>query len=77
MFQKKQQKFQKTNQGTCINLKPIVQKGDKVLKGQVLCQGYATQNGELALGSWQGVYLFEHRKAQKNREVVAKLQSDI
>ena len=34
-------------------------------------------NGELALGSWQGVYLFEHRKAQKNREVVAKLQSDI
>ena len=33
-------------------------------------------NGELALGSWQGVYLFEHRKAQKNREVVAKLQSD-
>ena len=34
-------------------------------------------NGELALGSWQGVYLFEHRKAQKNREVVAKLQGDI
>jgi len=33
-------------------------------------------NGELALGSWQGVYLFEHRKAQKNREVVAKLQGD-
>ena len=33
-------------------------------------------NGELALGSWQGVYLFEHRKARKNREVVAKLQGD-
>ena len=33
-------------------------------------------NGELALGSWQGLYLFEHRKAQKNREVVAKLQGD-
>ena len=33
-------------------------------------------NGGLALGSWQGVYLFEHRKAQKNREVVAKLQGD-
>ena len=34
-------------------------------------------NGELALGAWQGVYLFEHRKSPKNREVVAKLQSDI
>ena len=34
-------KFRKTNQGTSINLKPIVQKGDKVTKGQVLCQGYA------------------------------------
>ena len=43
-------KFRKTNQGTSINLKPIVQKGDKVTKGQVLCQGYATENGELALG---------------------------
>ena len=36
-------KFRKTNQGTCINLKPIVQKGDEVTKGQVLCEGYATQ----------------------------------
>jgi len=34
-------KFRKTNQGTCINLKPIVKKGDKVSKGQVLCEGYA------------------------------------
>ena len=59
-------KFRKTNQGTCINLKPIVQKGDKVSKGQILCQGYATQNGELALGRnmkvafmpWKG-YNFE------------------
>ena len=56
-------KFRKTNQGTCINLKPIVKKGDK---GQVLCQGYATQDGELALGRnmkvafmpWKG-YNFE------------------
>ena len=38
-------KFRKTNQGTCINLKPIVKKGDKVHKGQVLCQGYATEAG--------------------------------
>jgi DNA-directed RNA polymerase subunit beta len=59
-------KFRKTNQSTCINLKPIVKKGEKVSKGQVLCDGYATQNGELALGRnmkvafmpWKG-YNFE------------------
>ncbi len=59
-------KFRKTNQGTCINLKPIVKKGDRVSKGQVLSEGYATQNGELALGRnmkvafmpWKG-YNFE------------------
>ena len=59
-------KFKKTNQSTTINLKPIVKKGQRVEKGQVLCEGYATQNGELALGRnlkvafmpWQG-YNFE------------------
>ncbi len=59
-------KFQKTNQSTCMNLKPIVKKGDKVVKGQVLCDGYATEKGELALGRnlkvafmpWKG-YNFE------------------
>ncbi|MFH6604815.1 DNA-directed RNA polymerase subunit beta [Maribacter algicola] len=59
-------KFRKTNQGTSINLKPIVKKGDKVKKGQVLCEGYATEKGELALGRnltvafmpWKG-YNFE------------------
>jgi len=43
-------KFGRTNQGSSINLRPIVRKGDKVSKGQILCEGYATQNGELALG---------------------------
>ncbi|WP_185882308.1 DNA-directed RNA polymerase subunit beta [Blattabacterium cuenoti] len=43
-------KFRKTNQNTCINLKPIVKKGMIVKKGQILCEGYATENGELALG---------------------------
>jgi len=43
-------KMKGSNQGTCINLKPIVYKGQKITKGQVLCEGYATQDGELALG---------------------------
>jgi DNA-directed RNA polymerase subunit beta len=59
-------KFRRTNQDTCINLKPIVYKNQRVKKGQVLCEGYATQQGELALGRnmmvafmpWQG-YNFE------------------
>ena len=59
-------KFKRTNQGTCMNLQPIVAVGDKVTKGQVLCEGYATQKGELAIGRnlkvafmpWKG-YNFE------------------
>jgi DNA-directed RNA polymerase subunit beta len=59
-------KFKRTNQNTSINLRPIVRKGDRVRKGQVLCEGYATKNGELALGRnlmvafmpWKG-YNFE------------------
>jgi DNA-directed RNA polymerase subunit beta len=59
-------KFLKTNQSTTINLRPIVVKGERVEAGQVLCEGYATQGGELALGRnllvafmpWKG-YNFE------------------
>ena len=59
-------KFQKTNQNTTIDLRPIVSKGDKVVDGQILTEGYATQNGELAIGKnlkvafmpWKG-YNFE------------------
>ena len=59
-------RYQRTNHSTSINLRPIVKKGDKVKKGQVLCEGYATQGGELALGRnmmvafmpWKG-YNFE------------------
>ncbi len=59
-------KFRRTNQGTCINLKPIVKKGDRVHEGMILCDGYATEKGELALGQnlkvafmpWKG-YNFE------------------
>ncbi|MFY9115559.1 MAG: DNA-directed RNA polymerase subunit beta [Bacteroidales bacterium] len=58
--------YRKTNQNTSVNLKPIVRKGQKVTKGQILTEGYATQNGELALGRnlkvafmpWKG-YNFE------------------
>ncbi|MBN1199759.1 MAG: DNA-directed RNA polymerase subunit beta, partial [Bacteroidales bacterium] len=56
------QKYTKTNQGTTIDLKPIVIKGERIEKGQILTQGYGTENGELALGRnlmvafmpWQG-----------------------
>ena len=59
-------KFLKTNQSTCMNLRPIVRKGEKVTKGQTLCEGYGTQDGELAIGRnlqvafmpWKG-YNFE------------------
>jgi len=59
-------KFRKTNQNTTIDLHPIIRKGDRVKKGQILTEGYSTENGELALGKnlkvafmpWKG-YNFE------------------
>jgi len=60
------QKFLRTNQGTCINQRPLVKKGDLIIEGQVLADSSATDQGELALGqnvlcafmSWEG-YNFE------------------
>ena len=77
-------KFKKTNQNTCINLKPIVVKGDRVVKGQVLCEGYATQNGELAIGRnlkvafmpWKG-YNFEDAIVLSERVVREDLFTSI
>ena len=59
-------KFKKTNQNTSVNIKPVVRTGEKVVKGQVLTEGYGTKGGELALGRnlkvafmpWKG-YNFE------------------
>ena len=55
-------KFERSNQGTCLNQRPIVDKGEKIAKGQVIADGPSTSNGELALGrniligfmSWEG-----------------------
>ena len=69
-------KFVRTNQGTCVNQRPIVSKGDKAKKGQVIADGSATDHGELALGqnilcafmSWRG-YNFEDAIIISNRLV--------
>ena len=55
-------KFMRSNQGTCINQRPIVELGEKVTKGQVIADGPATSNGEISLGknalvgfmTWEG-----------------------
>jgi len=77
-------KFLRTNQGTCINLKPIVKKGMRVNSGTVLCEGYATENGELALGQnlkvafmpWKG-YNFEDAIVLSERVVREDVFSSI
>ena len=69
-------KFRRTNQSTCINLVPIVKKGQRVKKGDVLCEGFATRNKELALGAnlrvafmpWRG-YNFEDAILVSERSV--------
>ncbi len=58
----KLKKFERSNQGTCLNQRPIVDRGEKIEKGQTIADGPSTRNGELALGrnilvgfmSWEG-----------------------
>jgi len=77
-------KFAKTNQNTCVNLKPTVRKGQKVKFGELLCEGYATSNGELALGRnlkvafmpWKG-YNFEDAIVVSDRVVREDLFTSI
>lgn len=77
-------KFKKTNQGTTISLSPIVKVGQKVAEGDVLVQGYATENGELAIGRnlrvafmpWKG-YNFEDAIVISERVVREDIFSSI
>ena len=77
-------KYRKTNQNTCINLTPIVRKGEKVRKGQVLTEGFGTKDGELALGRnlmvafmpWKG-YNFEDAIVISERVVQEDLFTSI
>ena len=77
-------KFRRTNQNSCINMRPIVVKGQKVKKGDVLTEGYATENGELALGRnlmvafmpWKG-YNFEDAVVISEKAVTDDLYTSI
>ena len=77
-------KFKRSNQGTCINQKPIVEEGEKVKEGQVIADGPATSSGELALGknlrvafmSWEG-YNYEDAIIISERLVKEDLLSSI
>ncbi len=77
-------KFLRTNQATCVNLKPIVRKGQRVKRGEILCDGYATDKGELALGQnlkvafmpWKG-YNFEDAIVLSERVVREDIFSSV
>jgi DNA-directed RNA polymerase subunit beta len=77
-------KFNKTNQNTTINLKPVVRKGDRIVKDQMLTEGYSTKAGELALGRnlkvafmpWKG-YNFEDAIVISERVVREDLFSSV
>ncbi|MDR2118467.1 MAG: DNA-directed RNA polymerase subunit beta [Tannerellaceae bacterium] len=77
-------KFRKTNQSTTVDLRPICRKGDKVVKGQILTDGYSTDNGELAIGRnlkvafmpWKG-YNFEDAIVINERVVMEDIFTSI
>ncbi len=77
-------KFKRTNQNTCINMRPLVRVGDKVEKGMVLCEGFCTAKGELALGKnllvafmpWRG-YNFEDAIVISERLVIEDVYTSI
>ncbi|MDZ7288823.1 MAG: DNA-directed RNA polymerase subunit beta [candidate division KSB1 bacterium] len=77
-------KFMRTNQGTCINQRPIVKVGDRITKGQVLADGCSTQGGRLALGRnvlvafmpWRG-YNFEDAIVISERVVQKDIYTSI
>ncbi|MDX2249350.1 MAG: DNA-directed RNA polymerase subunit beta [Bacteroidia bacterium] len=77
-------KFQRTNQNTCVNLRPTVKVGQKVVNGTVIADGYATEDGELALGKnllvafmpWQG-YNFEDAIVISERVVAEDVYTSI
>ena len=77
-------KFRRTNQNTCINLRPVVSAGDKVDENTVIADGYATQDGELALGKnllvafmpWQG-YNFEDAIVISERVVAEDIYTSL
>jgi len=77
-------KFHKTNQNTTVNLRPVVRKGDRVVKDQMLTEGYSTKGGELALGRnlkvafmpWKG-YNFEDAIVISERVVREDLFSSV
>ena len=77
-------KYHRSNQDTCLNQKPIVHVGDKVVKGQVIADGSSTEKGELALGQnilvaympWEG-YNYEDAILISERLVVEDLYTSI
>ena len=58
----KLRKFKRTTGGTCINQRPVVQRGEVVKAGDILADGPSTQNGEMALGKNQVLFLCEERR---------------
>ena len=74
-------KFMRSNQGTCINQRPIVNKGDEVKKGQVIADGPSTKNGEISLGTVSYTHLVDAMSQEEYRKAavaaVKQLAADV